>query len=96
MLTAKEMNSRLAQVLAAVSDEMRRFNRVAADKKPVLKTFSGEYVVTSVNDDFWVRCYPVGSHHGFTTSQSFSLANDDRWAKLMEQVGEPRNPLFVR
>jgi len=81
--------ARLQAITAAVTREMVAFNAaLAAGKKAVLHTALGEYEVARVREDFWVEC-GSGLHQ-----RSFALANDRRWADLLQQAGVPRDPLF--
>ena len=92
----KERERREA-VNEACQDEMRRFNAAIANgKTAILHTTSlGDYFVRSVTTDWWYMCSTQQNSASMFDQHSFAGCNDGSWASLMNQVEEPRNPLFA-
>jgi hypothetical protein len=86
---------RLAQVQAALADEVSRFNQaVSAGAEVVLNTAFGPYVVGYASRDLDITCYPAGRPRDSWHQRTFMLANDGRWSDLLRQAGVERHPLF--
>ena len=76
----------------AEQNEHARFNAACARGGPVLlQTEVGLQLVWRVTPDWWYVCGP-----NETAAPAIPGRNDGIWAALLEQVSEPRHPLFAR
>jgi hypothetical protein len=75
---------------AAEQDEQARFNAACAHRGPaLLQTATGLRLVWRVTADWWYECGPDAA-----TAPALPGRNDQNWAALLAQVGEPRHPFF--
>lgn len=78
-----------AASMSAAADERARFRAaLASGKRVVLTTFSGDYLLTGVDEDFWY--YTRNEASG--TTHSWAGCNDGTWAKLLHSAGVARHP----
>jgi hypothetical protein len=76
---------------AAEQDEQARFNAACARRGPaLLQTAAGLRLVWRVTADWWYECGPDPA-----TAPALPGRNDQSWAALLAQVGEPRHPFFL-
>jgi hypothetical protein len=77
---------------AAEQEEQARFNAACARGGPaLLQTATGLRLVWGVTADWWYSCGPDPA-----TAPSLPGRNDQTWAALLGQVGEPRHPLCAQ
>lgn len=83
-------NDLLTERGAAEQDEQTRFNTACSRSGPaLLQTPVGIRLVWYVTSDWWYDCGP-----DHATASSIPGQNDQTWAALLQQVGEPRHPFF--
>ena len=91
----KEQDERRARVREAVTDEHTLFNRaLAAGTRVHMDTFAGRYRVTGAQG-FDITSVPVYEDGREGCQRTWMLANDNRWAQLLDEAGVARNPLFA-
>ncbi len=92
----KEQDERRARVQEAVTDEHARFNKALAEGARIhMDTFAGRYRVTGAQG-FDITSVPVHQDGREGDDQrTWMLANDNRWAQLLNEAGVARNPLFA-
>lgn len=89
------MTTRSDRLHLAVMDEIVRLNEaIAAGRVPTLKTWGGEFPVSTISNDLWAHCKP-DPNTGLKPPYPFMLANDNTWADLLKQAGVERNDLFA-
>ena len=82
----------LSERAVAEQDEQARFNTACLRSGPaLLQTPSGIRLVWRVSSDWWYDCGP-----DHATASSIPGQNDQTWAALLQQVGEPRHPFFTK
>lgn len=84
---------RAKAVAAACADEIARFNAAVAGGVLAairVSTYPTPLRVTRCSPDFWVHTPDANCGFG----SDWAIANDGRWADLLEQAGVRRNPLF--
>lgn len=96
----KEQAQRMALVSGACADEIARFNLAvdradAQGQKITIKTHSGTYRVCYMQTSFDLKTVALNDSPRSMFTQTWALANDDRWAGLLAQAGVARNPLFA-
>lgn len=82
--------------MLAGEDERARFNAAIQNGAVVkLHTFSGEYVVDYVNEDWWYITHDATQPRGMFNQHHWCGCNDSKWADLMRQAGVERNALWA-